>query len=57
LIELVILLTRFTNGLNEGDDTASFMYSLGKTMPVSIIVFSLTVIVGQYFFSQLISPT
>jgi hypothetical protein len=56
LIELVILLTRFTNGLNEGDDTATFMYSLGKTMPVSITVFSITVILGQYFFSQLV-PT
>jgi hypothetical protein len=56
LIELVILLTRFTNGLNEGDDTASFMYSLGKTMPLSITVFSITVILGQYFFSQII-PT
>jgi hypothetical protein len=56
LIELVILLTRFTNGLNEGDDTATFMYSLGKTMPLSITVFSMTVILGQYFFSQII-PT
>jgi hypothetical protein len=56
LIELVILLTRFTNGLNEGDDTASFMYSLGKTMPLSITVFSITVILGQYFFSQIV-PT
>jgi hypothetical protein len=56
LIELVILLTRFTNGLNEGDDTATFMYSLGKTMPMSIAVFSITVILGQYFFSQMV-PT
>jgi RsiW-degrading membrane proteinase PrsW (M82 family) len=56
LIELVILLTRFTNGLNEGDDTATFMYSLGKTMPLSITVFSITVILGQYFFSQIV-PT
>jgi hypothetical protein len=54
LIELVILLTRFTNGLNEGDDTATFLYSLGKTMPVSICVFSATVILGQYFFSHII---
>jgi hypothetical protein len=57
LIELVILLTRFTNGLNEGDDTATFMYSLGKTMPLSITVFSITVILGQYFFSQLVPMT
>ncbi len=57
LIELVILLTRFTNGLNEGDDTATFMYNLGKTMPLSITVFSITVILGQYFFSQLVPMT
>jgi len=54
LIELVILLTRFINGLDEGDDAATFMYSLGKTMPLSIAVFSITVILGQYFFSQLV---
>jgi hypothetical protein len=54
LIELVVLLTRFTNGLSEGDDTVSFMYTLGKTMPVSIMVFSVTVILGQYFFLQLV---
>jgi len=54
LIELVVLLTRFTNGLDEGDDNASFMYSLGKVMPVSITIFSITVILGQYFFSQLV---
>jgi hypothetical protein len=56
LVELVLLLTRFINGLNEGDDTPTFLYTLGKTMPVSIVVFSVTVILGQYFFSQII-PT
>jgi len=54
LIELVVLLTRFTNGLNEGDDKATFMYTLGKIMPLSIIVFSVTIILGQYFFSQIV---
>ena len=56
LIELVVLLTRFTNGLNEGDDKATFMYSLGKIMPLSILVFSVTIIIGQFFFSQIV-PT
>jgi hypothetical protein len=54
LIELVILLTRFTNGLNEGDDKATFMYTLGKIMPLSIIIFSVTIILGQFFFSQIV---
>jgi hypothetical protein len=56
LVELVFLLTRFTNGINEGDDRALYMYNLGKTMPTSIIVFSLTIIIDQFFFSQIVSP-
>jgi hypothetical protein len=56
LVELVFLLTRFTNGINEGDDKATYMYSLGKNMPMAIIVFSLTIIMGQFFFSQIITP-
>jgi hypothetical protein len=56
LVELVFLLTRFTNGINEGDDKATYMYSLGKNMPMAIIVFSLTIIIGQFFFSQIITP-
>ena len=54
LIELVVLLTRFTNGINEGDDPINFMYSVGTIMPVSITVFSLTVILGQFLFSHLV---
>jgi hypothetical protein len=54
LLQLVILLTRFTNGINEGDDKATYMYNLGKIMPVTIIIFSITIIIGQWFFSQII---
>ncbi|PNX54012.1 MAG: hypothetical protein BV458_01475 [Thermoplasmata archaeon M9B2D] len=54
LIELVFLLTRFINGLNEGDDKATFLYSLGKSMPMSIVVFSVTIILGQFFFMQIL---
>jgi hypothetical protein len=54
IIELVFLLTRFTNGIDEGDDKASYMYSLGKVLPVSIAVFSLTVILGQMLFASFI---
>jgi len=56
LIELVFLLTRFTNGINEGDDKATYMYSLGRTMPVAVGVFSVTLILGQLFFSQILQP-
>ena len=54
LIQLVILLTRFTNGINEGDDKATYMYTLGKTMPLSILIFSVTIIIGQRFFSEIL---
>ncbi|HZD44037.1 MAG TPA: hypothetical protein VE134_08290 [Methanomicrobiales archaeon] len=57
LIELVVLLTRFTNGINEGDDPACYISSLGRTMPVCILVFSVTIILGQCFFSQILLPT
>jgi len=54
LLELIFLLIRFTNGIDEGDDKATYMYSLGKTMPVSIFVFSATVILGQILFASII---
>jgi hypothetical protein len=54
IIELIFLLIRFTNGIDEGDDKATYMYTLGKTMPISIIVFSITVIFGQILFSSLV---
>jgi hypothetical protein len=53
ILELAVLLTRFTNGIDEGDDTAAFYYSLGRIIPVSLLVLSVTVIVGQWLFSSL----
>jgi hypothetical protein len=55
ILELIFLLVRFTNGIDEGDDKATYMYSLGKMMPTSIMVFSLTVILGQILFAQIFS--
>jgi hypothetical protein len=57
LIELVVLLTRFTNGISEGDDPTMYMYSLGRTLPLATIVFSCTIIISQFFFSQLLMHT
>ena len=54
VIELVFLLTKFTNGIDEGDDKIEFMYSLGKAMPVAVIVLTITVIVSQILFSSLV---
>ncbi len=55
ILELIFLIIRFTNGIDEGDDKATYMYSLGKMMPTSIFVFSLTVILGQILFAQIFS--
>ncbi len=54
IIELVFLLTRFTNGIDEGDDKAEFMYSLGKVMPTAIIILTITIILGQLMFSSIV---
>ena len=53
IIQLIFLLTRFSNGIDEGDDKATYMYSLGKMMPTSVFVFSATVIIGQILFAQI----
>lgn len=54
IIQLIFLLTKFTNGIDNGDDKSEFMYTLGKIMPTSIIVFTFVVILGQIFFSGLV---
>jgi len=54
IIELVFLLTRFTNGIDEGDDKAEYMYSLGRVMPTAIIVLTFTIIIGQMLFSSIV---
>lgn len=53
VIELVILLTRFTNGIDEGDDRIEFYYLLGKTLPVAIFIFTVSIIVSHWFFSSI----
>ena len=54
IIELVFLLTRFTNGIDEGDDKAAFMYSLGRVVPTAVIVLTITIIIGQILFSSIV---
>jgi len=54
IIELVFLLTRFTNGIDEGDDKAAFMYSLSKVLPTAVMVLTITIIIGQMLFSSIV---
>ncbi len=53
IIELVILLTRFTNGIDEGDDKAEFMYTLGKALPIAVGVLTFTIIISHFFLSSI----
>ena len=54
IIELVFLITRFTNGIDKGDDKAEYMYSLGKVMPTAVVVLTITIIIGQILFSSIV---
>ena len=56
MIFLAIILTRFTVAIEHGGDKPQFMYSLGQTLPISIIVFSITALASRVFFNTLI-PT
>jgi len=55
IIQLVFLLTRFANGIDEGDDKIQYMYSLGKALPTAIAFFSIVTIFSMIMF-QGMSP-
>ncbi len=57
IIQLVILLTRFTNGLEEGDDKVEYMYSLGKALPISVSILTVSIMMSQYLFSNILNST
>ena len=52
IVELVFLLTRFTNGIDEGDDKAEFYFQLGRTLPVAVLVLTISIIISQLFLSS-----
>ena len=51
VILLVIILQRFVDGIERGDDVQEFMYSVGRTLPVAVAVFSLSTAVSSALFS------
>lgn len=53
IIELVVLLTRFTNGIEDGDDHVSFMYDLGQMLPVSMLVLTMSIVLSSFFLDSL----
>ena len=55
IIQLVFLLVRFSNGIDEGDDRIQYMYALGHSLPTAVAFFSIVTIVAMIFF-QGMSP-
>jgi hypothetical protein len=54
MVLLVIILTRFAGGIEYGDDRSQFMYDLGQTLPMSILVFTVTTVVSRIIFSSMV---
>jgi len=53
ILLLVMLLLRFANGIDEGDDYIEYMYSIGREMPLATIIFALSTILSSLFFATL----
>lgn len=53
IIQLVFLLTRFANGIDEGDDRIEFIYSLGKSLPVAMFIFGIVTIFSMLIFGKM----
>ncbi len=54
MIILVFILVRFAGGIEYGEDKAQFMYDLGSLLPVSILVFTLSVVVSRILFAGIV---
>jgi hypothetical protein len=51
VILLVIILLRFVDGIEHGDDVQEFMYGVGRTLPVAVFVFSISTAVSGLLFN------
>jgi len=54
MVILVIILARFAGGIEYGGDKPQFMYDVGQTLPVSIMVFTVTTIVARMIFKTMV---
>lgn len=54
VVLLVIILTRFAGGIEYGDDRPQFMYDMGQTLPMSMMVFTVTTVFSRVIFSSMI---
>lgn len=54
IIILVIIMVRFAGGIEYGGDKAQFMYELGKGLPLSILVFTISMVVSRSLFASIV---
>lgn len=54
IIQVVFLLTRFANGIDEGDDRIQYMHNLGKSLPSAMSFFSIVTIFSMLIFKGIL---
>jgi hypothetical protein len=54
MILLVVILVRFAGGIDYGGDKPKFLSELGNTLPISILVFTISTIVSRIIFGSLV---
>jgi len=54
IIILVVILVRFAGGIEYGGDKAQFMYELGTGLPLSILVFTISMVVSRTLFASIV---
>ena len=50
----VVILLRFAGGIEYGGDKAQFMYELGKGLPLSILVFTISMVMSRVLFASIV---
>ncbi len=53
VIELIFLLVRFANGIDEGDDRVEYLYGLGQALPTAVAFFSIVTILAMALFGKM----
>lgn len=53
IIQLVFLLTRFTNGIEDGDDMICYLYDLGNILPIAMFVLTISIFASSLFLNSL----
>ena len=54
VILLVVILLRFVDGIEHGDDRYELMYGIGRTLPISMVVFTMTTMIANVMFGSML---